>query len=278
MLRKLFITALLLILPNISHAWDVGSACLLQYKLNENAANSTVTDSCASLNGILFKPGFAQNTSSVHAAGQVGTGSFLFDGTVTQYGIDITDHTAFGFSRTTAWSISAWFKTSDTTHESDIVSKMDNNSSAAGWAVEIASGKIQVLIISTVSSNWIQQLSTSTYNDNAYHHLVVNYSGSSTAAGITLYIDGSSVSKASPIADNLSSAISYTNADPAVAVRNNANTGTSQPFYGNLDEVRVFNRVLTTDEITGLYNGGAGTEATSGSSPTTKKLLTLDGD
>ncbi len=263
---KKYLLILFLLLPINAYAWNVTSACLAQYSMNENAANSTVADSCASLTGTLFKPGFAVNTSVVHATGIVGTGSFLFDGTTTTYGIDIGTHSALSFARTDPWSVSAWFKTSDNSHEGDIISKMDNNSGGAGWAVEMSSGKIQALIINTASSNWIQQLSTNTYNDGLKHHLVVTNSGSSTAAGLTFYIDGSPVAKASPIADNLSSAISYTNALPAVGIRNCVALGSSQPFFGTLDEVRVFNRVLTSDEVSGLYNGGSGTEASSGTS------------
>ncbi len=265
---KILLTIILLLMPSLSHAWDIGSACLLQYKLNENTGSSSVADSCGSLTGTLFKPGFAVNTSVVHDTGKVGTGSFLFDGDVTSYAIDISTHSALSFARTDPWYVFAWFKTSDSTHEGDIISKIDCNSNCAGWAVEMASGKIQVLIISTVSSNWIQQLSTNTYNDGNWHLLVVNYDGSSDASGITLYVDGVAVSKASPLANNLSSAISYTNALPVVGGRNNAVTGGSIPFFGNLDDVRVGNRILTTDEITGLYNGGTGTETTTGSSST----------
>ncbi len=260
-MRYLFFILLLLVPHNVHASSNLTSACLGQWHLNENAANSTVTDSCASLTGTFFKPGSGQNTSTVHIAGKVGTGAYLLDGTVNSYGVDINDHTSLGFSRTTPWSVESWFKTSDTTHEGDILSRMDNNAGAAGWAVEISSGKIQTLIISAASSNWIQQLSTSTYNDNAWHHLVVTYSGSSTAAGLTFYIDGASVSKASPTADNLSSSISYTNALPAIGLRNSAVLGASQPFFGSVDETVVYNRVLTAAEVLDRYNNGSGTES-----------------
>ena len=32
------------------------------------------------------------------------------------------------------------------------------------------------------------------------------------------------------------------------------------PWKGNIDDVRVYNKALSTDEINALYNGGAGTE------------------
>lgn len=259
-------------------AWNMTSACIGHWLFNENAANSTVTDSNGGAeNGILFKPGSAQNTSNVHVAGKVGSGAFLFDGATTSYAIDLNGGANnLRFSNTTPWGFECWVKFTDTA-EMDIISNFDNPT-GIGWAVEVSSGKIQILIVSALTTNWIQQLSTNTYNDGNYHQLIVDYSGSSTASGLTFTIDGSTASKAAPLADNLTLPITYTNGLPCIASRNNTG-GTGQPFNGTLDELVLINRVHTSDELIGRYNGGLGTESLSGtvSSSYMRKTLTPNG-
>lgn len=250
-----------LLVPSIAHAWDVTTAVIGHWKLNENAANGNVVDSSGSTTGTLFGSSGGVNTSVVTTTGKL-NGAFLFDGATHGYGVDLTSpndiSSSVDFSRTTPWSVEVWFKTTNS-GEIDLVSDFAENV-VAGWAVELDGGKIQVFI-SNSSSNWILQLSSSTYNDGSFHHLVVTYSGSSTAAGLIFYIDGSSVSKAAATHDNLSSAISYSAATPAIGLRNNASTGTGALYSGTLDEVLIYNRVLTSTEVTGRYNSGTGTES-----------------
>lgn len=245
------------LLSGSAWAFDVTSACLGHWKLNDNAASQTTTDSCDSLGGSTFDSGGAINTSSITTTGKLSAG-FSLDGSTHKRGVDILNHSALRFDKADAWSVEAWFKTS-VSGEMDILSNFDE-ANVIGWAVELSSGKIQVIISNTVTTNWIQQLSTGTYNDNAFHHIVVTKSTATTASGLTFYIDGSAVTKAAPAGDNLSSAITYTNAIPAIGLRNNISTGTGAWFSGTLDEVVVYNRALTAGEVSGRYNSGAGTE------------------
>jgi len=88
--------------------------------------------------------------------------------------------------------------------------------------------------------------------DRDLHHLTGTFSSNGTNSNLTLYVDG--VLKAS----NSWATI------PVTAYSSKINIGRrdSGSFDGSIDDVRIFNRSLTQDEITTLYNDGAGTEET----------------
>ena len=68
------------------------------------------------------------------------------------------------------------------------------------------------------------------------------------ANSMILYIDGISKGTATP--DNTNNS----NMNPELRVGSNWDNST--PFAGSVDEVRIYNRALTTDEISSLYNSG----------------------
>ena len=86
--------------------------------------------------------------------------------------------------------------------------------------------------------------STSVLNDNEWHHLIGVRNG--TAKTMTLYVDGV-----------LENTFTYVN-DPLTAdyplQLGRSLPGFSQFFTGSLDDVRVYNKVLTSSEIDNLFN------------------------
>lgn len=111
------------------------------------------------------------------------------------------------------------------------------------------------------SSLFLQDLGTS-----AWHHLVVTMAVASKA--IVLYVDGSSVS-VNETRDTSSTAIQ----SATIGVAIGALPATPlNPFNGSIDEVGIWSRVLTSGEVTSLYNGGSGlayplTVASTGKAP-----------
>jgi hypothetical protein len=85
-----------------------------------------------------------------------------------------------------------------------------------------------------------------TYDDNEWHHIVGTYDGSTIRLYIAGSIIGSPVTKSSPTID-------YGNNIFYVGDRSDI-----LPFIGYIDEVGIWNRALTSTEITELHNGGSG--------------------
>lgn len=85
--------------------------------------------------------------------------------------------------------------------------------------------------------------STPSYNDDNWHFVVLKY-GSGT---IELSIDNVSIGTDS-----------YTYPDENVGFFIGANNNGDSTYIGRIDEVGAWNRALTGEEITSLYNAGAG--------------------
>src|SRR3989344_2191309 len=87
---------------------------------------------------------------------------------------------------------------------------------------------------------------------SGWFHVVVVYAGGDTAANSKIYINGTEVS-------------SYTNIDGSGAYQSDSGriakigvNGYGNRFTGNLDDLRIYSRVLTQAEITQLHALGTG--------------------
>jgi Concanavalin A-like lectin/glucanases superfamily len=89
--------------------------------------------------------------------------------------------------------------------------------------------------------------------DGSWHQMVISYDG--TSGALRVYIDGTLLSQSSTTAfnpqANFGTADSFTLGGPD----DNAHTtnGWMNSLSGNLDEFRVFNKVLSSDEVQSLY-------------------------
>jgi hypothetical protein len=85
--------------------------------------------------------------------------------------------------------------------------------------------------------------------DNCWHYAVLTYDGSNTGAGMKYWQDG--VSVAGSASGALGSAIANN-----VAVTLGSGVVGGWNYGGGLDEIRIYNRVLTASEIIGLFYNG----------------------
>jgi hypothetical protein len=85
--------------------------------------------------------------------------------------------------------------------------------------------------------------------DGNWHHIVAT--GSSTASQAKLYIDGTLINTIS--ISSLSINLNYTSIGDCIYA-----PGTINRFVGSVDEVGIWNRALTSTEVTSLYNSGSG--------------------
>lgn len=162
----------------------------------------------------------------------------------------VTIGNVLSFERTNPFSFSFWFKCAAPGTYYVPLSKM--GVSLVGYQVSIdSSGRIELWLVSNLGGgNYIEVRTVSGYADSAWHHCTISFSGSSLASGVTIYIDGSSVST-TVVVDALTGTIVNTN--------NFILAGRDDGFYfyaGRLDEVTVYNRELTASEVTWVYNGG----------------------
>jgi len=90
-------------------------------------------------------------------------------------------------------------------------------------------------------------------NDGQWHHIVGQYDGAGT---ISVYIDGVFAYSGGGVGQ--SSSNSFSEFD-GLGIGINAYSVNSRNFNGKVDQVRIFNRILTADEVSALYNESAAT-------------------
>lgn len=162
----------------------------------------------------------------------------------------VTMGNVLGFERTDAFSVSCWFKTTLAV-ASYLVAKMGGSTTYRGYAIGTSTGGVLSFILRSDSgtNDAILVTTVNSYNDNAWHHAVFTYDGSSTAAGCKGYIDGSLVSTTT-VYDALTATIVSTD-----AFIFGCRADLASFYTGNLDEVSVYNKELSPTEVTWIYNG-----------------------
>ena len=134
-----------------------------------------------------------------------------------------------------------------------------------GPAVYLLTGKVQGYLISnwTASNASIHRQTTTTINDNAWHHVVVTYDGSGNDTGMLCYIDGS-LDTTFATQSSRTTVGTNTTTNSFNARVGSASDNTGQGINGLIDEVAVWNIVLTADQVSALYNNGDGANIESG--------------
>lgn len=211
---------------------SLGTGLLAHWRCNDNAATDVVADNRGSYHGAS-----ARNTENLAANGKV-NGALQFNGT--------SDVVTFPTNGVPAGmkSVAVWFKAAVLTAGGLIYQGGNSFNSAPSnwpWALWLASGYI------FWSGNTDGAGQNFTYTPGTWHHIVlVRDNGDGDAK---VYVDGS---------------LFWTGAGQAWS--GDASTmyfGNAGAFFCDvaLDDIRIYNRALSANEVTSLYNGGAGTES-----------------
>ncbi len=182
-------------------------------------------------------------TGTTIASGKFGNGrSFSGSSEYITIGVPLTP--------TGSKTIAFWINTTASTNQ--VVYDNSGNSSAGnGITIDINStpGKIRVMHAKGTPGTYnYSVVSSASINDGSWHHIAYTWDGTATAGGVKLYIDGTQ--------NATGVAASTTDNTPTNNLRLGAVSGGSPGSYfsGNLDEVQIFNRALSSMEITGMSN------------------------
>jgi mono/diheme cytochrome c family protein len=168
-----------------------------------------------------------------------------FDGNKT---IDVGDIAPFDISD--PFTISAWVY-SDAIPDGSIASRMVDNPTGKGYGVHLNKGHVHVNITSIWADDAIRVESEDTLSPGAWHHVAVTVDGSRLATGVAATIDGR------PAHLRIENATLYR------PIRNNSTPfkepflvgggwGPERRFKGQLEDVRVYSRMLGPDELAAL--------------------------
>ena len=180
----------------------------------------------------------SMSTSTTPVAGKFGQ-AFKFDG-VDDY-VSMGTSATYGFT-SSDFSASAWIYSTNLTPTGQIVGRYSNSND--GWSL-YQRGSSNQIAFRTAQSGAVQQTNSNAIQTNKWYHVAAVRKGSS----VSIYINGVySVSSAG------------THIDPAFNAGRNSIIGlggtSNQYFPGLIDDVRIYNRVLSAGEVQKLYGLG----------------------
>jgi hypothetical protein len=163
------------------------------------------------------------------------------------------------FERNSAFSASAWIK--GNSQDSAILGDMAGDTGNKGWEFHVGStlqgaagNSLTLLINNDYPANAIQVNATVNVLNGNWHHVVFTYDGSSTAAGVKIYVDGQKANTTTAL-DSLGSDIA-SNGTARFNIGSRSQ-GTACNFTGVIDEIALFNHALNESEVIGILLSGA---------------------
>ncbi len=239
---------------------DLTQNAVSQWKLNENAGNTSVVDTIGLQNGVS-----TVITSTLSATGAATNTSTSFD-MDTQYAVEINDNAAYSFgdgSDDSEFSIAAWIFVNETAVTRVIVSKDDWTTGAElnEWKLFLSTTNRLVFNLRDNDNGALEQVYANI--SSGWHFIVATYDGTggtSANDGMSLYIDGSvvSVTKAD---DGSYDSMVDTNAKVVIGAYYDA-TGSLATFYNDkIDNVIIYSAELSLSQISALWNSRDGIEA-----------------
>jgi hypothetical protein len=238
-MRKLYLSlvcALFFMCAPQSVRADISTGLMLWWKFDEGSGTSAA-DSAGSNTGTL------SGGPPTWVAGKVGSSALNFNGSNDV----VTDgtNTAFNFAGGNSFSIAAWVKPASISGFLTLVSREDGsggwvlyNSGTGGGGDHLTFTKIGVTDI---------DLGFALSSGGTWQHVVLTYA----AGAWVLYVDNT------PRGSGTEN--SSINSAAAASLRTGATTF-GENYFGQLDEVRIYNRALSSGDVTELFNftGGGG--------------------
>ncbi len=165
---------------------------------------------------------------------------------------DGTTHIAAGevgaFEGDRAFSSSVWiYPTSRDV--STVLSKMDDANSFRGYDVILEGNKVSAHFVHHWPDRGFNVVTKTPIKLNAWHHLAVTYDGSREATGVKIYVDGQS-QELDILTNNKLDGTLLTDKPFHIGQRSS-----SAPFQGRIDEVRLYTKALTPEEVVQLSQG-----------------------
>tara|TARA_R110000796_G_scaffold162344_1_gene279138 strand:- start:22879 stop:24432 length:1554 start_codon:yes stop_codon:yes gene_type:complete len=224
------------------------------YKMDETLTGvTTVTDSTGTYDGTLVGSTFDWDVN-----GKINGGTNNLGSNPSGHGIDLAQSWAPG--ALAANSINMWFKY-DTTRLFNILFSKSTTARSVGDtfmdAYSESDGTMNFEMRSTAGIMWIDWSGFPT-TTGVWNMLTITNDNSGDAAGCTLYLNGTEYTTGrNVIADALGTATGDNVAVP-FSVGGYRASGEPWQVTGDIDEVGVWHKELTSAEVTELYNSGTG--------------------
>lgn len=188
--------------------------------------------------------GTDNNISYSSGNGQFGQGA-AFNGTNSKITLP-SGGSSLNLNITGNFTLMAWVKTNTSTRET-IIQNWNIPGNEYGWLFDIDSDGTVFLDIGNGASGSgsVRATSTGTVNDNAWHFVCATYDGTNSK----IWIDGANDGSATPLSPTYDAT-----RRTQIGIQNDTGTDLN-PFVGSIDDVAVFDRALSSTEISDHFNG-----------------------
>ena len=148
---------------------------------------------------------------------------------------------------------SAWIypRTDGEGTQGQVIGKFYSPSSVEGWYLGFDSYNLHRLRFVVDYSTTDLYVVTAPLSLNEWQHITMTWDGTVNASGVHIYRNGVEVSK---VIQTSGSGSRISDASRSVLVGSDADNGAN--FNGLIDEVRLYNRVLSLSEVQNLYSPG----------------------
>jgi hypothetical protein len=192
------------------------------------------------------------NTNVTYGTGKINNGA-VFNGTTDS--LSTTTITNLNFTGATPFSFSTWSNQTTLANDGYLISHIKATANNEGYVLQIDNtGKVLFYIGDNNTGSSLLYLTTpsSSITTGAWYNVVVTYDGTKTPSGTKIYVNGVSQSLTT-VFNNFTGSSVWTGPFQIGSRESN-----SINFAGTIDEVVVFNRSLTSTEVTELYASGSG--------------------
>lgn len=223
-----------LALPNAARA-DITSNLILCYHFDEASGTSAADSSGNGSTGTLT------NGAAFDTSGRI-NGCVLLDGS-NDY---VSGPTLVGPS--SGFTFAAWLR-DDAVSGYKILGTIGAGTNKYCWIYVDPSGLLWAGMFSTGETASITRNTGAVVSANTWQHIAFTWSGGTAATSIKIYVDGAQVDSGS------SSTGAFTaSSSNSLTVYLGDRPGSSNAFDGRLDEVRLYSRALSSDDVTELYH------------------------
>jgi hypothetical protein len=233
-MKKTFATILTLaglLTPTLFAHADITSNLISLYKFDEGGGSTAIDSGSLGNNG-------TEINIPTYVTGKIGPYALSFNGS-TQY---ITTSNAANYNFSSAdFTVSAWIKTTDT--EGTILTTIVP-SSYSGWEFALSAGTGSPFNVPCIWNTVEWYCGTTSANDGNWHLVTATYINSTQT--LKIYVDGSITNTFTSVA-----APGYVGTPLWVGNRNDSTGGLY--WDGNLDDVRIYNRALSSGDVSQLY-------------------------
>ncbi|WP_109830713.1 DUF2341 domain-containing protein [Reichenbachiella versicolor] len=184
--------------------------------------------------------------------------------------VKVADVSLLSFDRTDSYTISAWYKGTDS--GKTIAGIVDDNANSHGYDLYISTGNGLIGWQGDNAGNREYIRDNDAINDDSWHYLVVTWDGASGQAYVDANTNNTTTQSVGTIGNDISPNVSFT-----IGSRSSG-AAIARSITGDIDEVRVSNTARSADWITTEFNNQSNPSAfvTVAADQDTTFALTLD--